>query len=103
MREKNKLPVSSRARHRGLTSPSSAEETAAGKGFGIAPGIRTISSGMSIVYEERRSDLPYVEAVTHGQTESDGSTVRPAEPIELERTMVIEAPGVTHLRFRVAK
>jgi hypothetical protein len=69
---------------------------------------------MSIVYEERRSDLPYVEAVTHGQTESDGSTVRPAEcrwhlvvgpagPIELERTMVIEAPGVTHLRVRVVK
>jgi dihydrofolate reductase len=25
------------------------------------------------------------------------------EPIELERTMVIEAPGVTHLRFRVVK
>jgi AraC-like DNA-binding protein len=34
---------------------------------------------MSIVYEERRSDSPYVEAVTHGLTESDGSTVRPAE------------------------
>jgi AraC-like DNA-binding protein len=34
---------------------------------------------MSIVYEERRSDSPYVEAVTHGWTESDGSTVRPAE------------------------
>ena len=29
--------------------------------------------------EERRSDSPYVEAVTHGWTESDGSTVRPAE------------------------
>jgi hypothetical protein len=34
---------------------------------------------MSIVYEERRSDSPYVETVTHGWTESDGSTVRPAE------------------------
>jgi hypothetical protein len=34
---------------------------------------------MSIVYEQRRSDSPYVEAVTHGRTESDGSTVRPAE------------------------
>jgi Helix-turn-helix domain len=34
---------------------------------------------MSIVSEERRSDSPYVEAVTHGWTESDGSTVRPAE------------------------
>ena len=41
-------------------------------------GIRTIKS-MSIVYEERRSVSPYVEAVTHGRTESDGSTVRPAE------------------------
>jgi hypothetical protein len=34
---------------------------------------------MSILSEERRSDSPYVEAVTHGWTESDGSTVRPAE------------------------
>jgi len=34
---------------------------------------------MSIVYEERRSDSPYVEAVTHGLTLRDGSTVRPAE------------------------
>jgi AraC-like DNA-binding protein len=34
---------------------------------------------MSIVYEERRSDSPYVEVVTHGLTETDGSTVRPAE------------------------
>ncbi|HEX5851320.1 MAG TPA: helix-turn-helix domain-containing protein [Rubrobacter sp.] len=34
---------------------------------------------MSIVSEERRSDSPYVEAVTRGRTESDGSTVRPAE------------------------
>jgi hypothetical protein len=34
---------------------------------------------MSIVYEKRRSDSPYVEAVTHGRTESDGSTIRPAE------------------------
>jgi hypothetical protein len=25
------------------------------------------------------------------------------EPVELERTMVIEAPDVTHLRFRVVK
>ena len=31
------------------------------------------------MYEERRSDSPFVEAVTHGRTESDGSTVRPAE------------------------
>jgi hypothetical protein len=34
---------------------------------------------MSILSEERRSDSPYVEAVTHGLTESDGSAVRPAE------------------------
>ena len=34
---------------------------------------------MSIVYEERWSDSPYLEAVTHGRTESEGSTVRPAE------------------------
>jgi dihydrofolate reductase len=26
-----------------------------------------------------------------------------AAPIELERTRVVEAPGVTHLRFRVLK
>ena len=25
------------------------------------------------------------------------------EPVELERTSIIEAPGVTHLRFRVVK
>ena len=31
------------------------------------------------MYEERRSDSPYVEVVTHGLTETDGSTVRPAE------------------------
>jgi hypothetical protein len=34
---------------------------------------------MSIVYEELLSDSHYVETVTHGWTESDGSTVRPAE------------------------
>jgi hypothetical protein len=34
---------------------------------------------MSIVYEERGSDSPYVEAVTHGRTASEGFTVRPAE------------------------
>ena len=31
------------------------------------------------MYEETRSDSSHVEAVTHGRTESDGSTVRPAE------------------------
>ena len=34
---------------------------------------------MSIRYEERLSDSPYVETIMHGWTESDGSTVRPAE------------------------
>ena len=34
---------------------------------------------MSIIYEERSSDSPYVETVTHGRTASDGSPVRPAE------------------------
>jgi hypothetical protein len=34
---------------------------------------------MSILYEERQSDSPYVESVTRGYTMSDGSTVRPAE------------------------
>ena len=28
---------------------------------------------------EKSSDLPYVEAITHGRTESDGFTIRPAE------------------------
>lgn len=34
---------------------------------------------MSIIYEERLSDSPYIETVTHGYTASDGSTIRPAE------------------------
>jgi AraC-like DNA-binding protein len=34
---------------------------------------------MSIVHEQRVSDSPYVEAVTHGWTLSEGSTIRPAE------------------------
>lgn len=34
---------------------------------------------MTLVYEERLSDSPYVESVTHGWTVSDGSTIRPAE------------------------
>jgi hypothetical protein len=34
---------------------------------------------VTIVYEERLSDSPYIESITHGWTESDGSTVRPAE------------------------
>ena len=34
---------------------------------------------MSIVYEERSSDSPYIETVTWGRTVSDGSTIRPSE------------------------
>jgi hypothetical protein len=34
---------------------------------------------MSLIYEERSSDSPYVETIMQGQTVSDGSTVRPAE------------------------
>jgi Helix-turn-helix domain len=34
---------------------------------------------MSIIYEERSSDSPYVETITRGRTANDGSTVRPAE------------------------
>jgi AraC-like DNA-binding protein len=34
---------------------------------------------MSILHEERPSDSPYIETITHGRTVSDGSTIRPAE------------------------
>ena len=34
---------------------------------------------MSILAEERGSDSPYVETITHGRTTSDGSPLRPAE------------------------
>jgi hypothetical protein len=34
---------------------------------------------MSILFEERLSDSPYVETVTRGRTALDGSTIRPAE------------------------
>ena len=34
---------------------------------------------MSIIYEERLSDSPYIEMVAHGRTVSDGCSVRPAE------------------------
>lgn len=34
---------------------------------------------MSIIYEERLSDLPYIETITRGRTASDGSPIRPAE------------------------
>ena len=34
---------------------------------------------MIVVHEARPADSPYVEGITYGRTESDGSTVRPAE------------------------
>jgi len=34
---------------------------------------------MSLIYEERSSDSPYIETIMHGRTLNDGSTVRPAE------------------------
>jgi len=34
---------------------------------------------MSLTYEERLSDSPYVETITYGWTASDGTTIRPAE------------------------
>ena len=34
---------------------------------------------MSLVYESRISDSPYIETVTCGRTVGDGSTIRPAE------------------------
>ena len=34
---------------------------------------------MSIIYEERASDSPYIETVTRGHTTSDDSVIRPAE------------------------
>jgi Helix-turn-helix domain len=34
---------------------------------------------MSIIFEERPADSPFVETITHGWTISDGSPIRPAE------------------------
>lgn len=34
---------------------------------------------MGFIFEERQSDSPYLETVTHGYTEGSGSTIRPAE------------------------
>jgi AraC-like DNA-binding protein len=34
---------------------------------------------MTIIYEQRASDSPYIETITRGWTASDGSTIRPAE------------------------
>lgn len=34
---------------------------------------------MGFIYEERLLDSPYVETITHGRTEGNGSSLRPAE------------------------
>ncbi len=34
---------------------------------------------MSIIFEQRLSDSPYVETITRGRTAGDGTSVRPAE------------------------
>ena len=34
---------------------------------------------MSIIFEQRASDSPYIESITHGRTISAGSSIRPAE------------------------
>lgn len=34
---------------------------------------------MGFLFEERRSDSPYIDAVTRGRTAGEGSTIRPAE------------------------
>jgi AraC-like DNA-binding protein len=34
---------------------------------------------VTIIFEERLSDSPYIETITHGHTMSEGSTIRPAE------------------------
>src|SRR5512146_1068793 len=41
--------------------------------------FRVRSREMSLSYEERYSDSPYIEKVTRGWTSSEGSTIRPAE------------------------
>lgn len=41
--------------------------------------MNEVEASVSIVYEERASDSPYVETLTHGRTVRDGSVVRPAE------------------------
>src|SRR5438874_13599781 len=34
---------------------------------------------MTLIYEERLSESPYVETIIHGRTIGDGSPIRPAE------------------------
>ena len=49
---------------------------------------------MSITHEQRYSDSPYVETVTHGWTLSEGSTIRPAE--SNWHMVFVKAQGRTH-------
>lgn len=49
---------------------------------------------MSITHEQRLSDSPYVETVTHGWTMSDGSSIRPAE--SNWHMVFVKAQGRTH-------
>ncbi len=52
---------------------------------------------MSIVYEQRASDSPYIETVTRGYFTSEGSTVRPAE--NHWHMVFVTAHGHTHPLF----
>jgi pimeloyl-ACP methyl ester carboxylesterase len=64
-------------------------------------------NGLEMYYEVHGAGQPLV--LLHGALSAIGASfgkVLPylgTEPIELERTRVIEAPGVTHLTFRVVK
>src|SRR5919107_1763046 len=48
-------------------------------GYAVPLLRRAKGVGMIVVHEARPSDSPYVEGITYGRTESEGSTVRPAE------------------------
>ena len=50
---------------------------------------------MSIIFEERLSDSPYVETVTRGHTTSDGAPIRPAE--SCWHMVVVRQQGNVHL------
>ncbi|MCC7118050.1 MAG: helix-turn-helix transcriptional regulator [Anaerolineales bacterium] len=49
---------------------------------------------MSISHEQRLSDSPYVETVTHGWTLSEGFSIRPAE--SNWHMVFVKAQGLTH-------
>jgi AraC-like DNA-binding protein len=38
-----------------------------------------LAADMSLVFEERSSDSPYIDTITWGRTTADGGTIRPAE------------------------